>query len=148
MDVWEGGIHVPGFANWPGHIPPKKVMDPVHVIDWLPTLAEIIGQGPGDTELDGVDISPALLGDNLIERRDFYWTWNSNINRWALRNGDWKIVKYGTGEPKDPGDWQLYNLANDPTETTDVAEANQPVRERLHQLFLAQRSKDKTSVEF
>lgn len=56
-----------------------------------------------------------------IETRDLYWIWNSKTNRWALRYGDWKIVKYGTDRPQQPEDWGLYNLADDPMEANNIA---------------------------
>ncbi len=147
-DVWEGGIHVPGFANWPGQIEPKKVSDPVHVVDWLPTLASLVGRESTLPEVDGVDISSLLFENGHTGKRDLYWIWNSNTNRWALRNGDWKIVKYGTDEPEVAADWQLFNLAEDPQETTEISDKNPEKREELHRLFLVQRSRDKKNQGF
>ena len=42
-DAYEGGIRVPGFVHWRGKIPARKVDSPVHVVDWLPTIAGFIG---------------------------------------------------------------------------------------------------------
>jgi len=93
LDVWEGGIHVPGFANWPGRISPKEISAAVHVVDWFPTLAGLIGYEPEHpTELDGVDLSPLLFGNGSIKDRSIYWINNPEINRWALRFGDYKIL--------------------------------------------------------
>lgn len=148
-DVWEGGIHVPGFASWPGKIAPKKVLKPVHVVDWFPTLASLVGQDHSEiSDFDGTDISPLLFGNEKLESRDFYWVWNSRINRWALRQSDWKIVKYGIEEPVKPEDWELYNLRKDPQEETDVSTDYPEVREKLHNAFLSQRAKDKKTVTF
>ena len=70
-----------------------------------------------------------------------YWIWDNNINRWALRYGDWKIVKYGINEP-NLEDWSLYNLKTDPKERNNVAKSNQEKLKELHERFLAQRAKD------
>lgn len=141
-DVWEGGIHVPGIANWPGHIEPKTIDDQVHIIDWFPTLGKLVG-AEVPQNLDGTDLSPLLFADGTLDKRDLYWIWNPKTNRWALRCGDWKIVRYSTEEPKQPGDWELFNLKDDPKEKNNVATAHPEVLERLHGLFLKQRAKDK-----
>jgi len=144
LDVWEGGIHVPAFANWKGKIPSKKVEDPVHIVDWFPTLAKVIGYQPEtNLLLDGVDLTPVLLRDQAIAKRDLYWTWGWQINRWALRSGDWKIVKYGQGEPAKPSQWQLFNLTADPKEANDLAAEKTEILASLHQDFLEQRKKDR-----
>jgi arylsulfatase A-like enzyme/acetyl esterase/lipase len=143
LDVWEGGIHVPGFINWPGKVKAKKVNDPVHIIDWLPTLANLIGhQQANEYKLDGVDLEPILFNDESLKSRDLYWIWNPKTNRWALRYEDWKIVKYGTDQPQKPTDWQLFNLKKDKKETTDLGSKNSKKLSQLHELFLAQRAKD------
>lgn len=146
LDVWEGGIHVPGFANWPGRIEPKRIDQPVHIVDWLPTLAALLGQTPPQADrLDGIDLAPALFGDGRLPDRDLYWTWNTKTNRWAVRYGDWKIVKYGTDEPKAATDWKLFNLASDPKEADDLSKRNPDMLEQMHARFLAHRAKDKDS---
>ncbi|MBL7077899.1 MAG: sulfatase-like hydrolase/transferase [Kiritimatiellae bacterium] len=141
-DVYEGGIHVPGLANWLGRIAPKRVPDRVHIVDWFPTLATLVGYQPTTAiPWDGIDISATLFSDESLPRRDLYWIWNRRTNRWALRHGDWKLVKYGQGEPKS-GEWQLFNLAEDPKEKHDLAARHRELVAGLHQRFLVHRSKD------
>lgn len=142
IDVYEGGIRVPGFIYWKGKIQPKKVDAPVHIIDWFSTLASIVGHKQSKKyNLDGVDLSPILFKNNDIKTRDLYWIWDNNINRWALRYGDWKIVKYGLNEP-NLEDWSLYNLKTDPKERNNVAKSNPEKLKELHERFIAQRAKD------
>jgi arylsulfatase A-like enzyme len=143
QDVWEGGIHVPGFANWPGRIEPRQVTDPVHIIDWFPMLAGLIDYHPEQAiPWDGIDISGTLFSDVPLPKRDLYWIWNRWTNRWALRYGDWKIVNYGTEEPDSADAWQLFNLTDDPKEENDIADQYPEKVSLLHQRFIAQRSKD------
>jgi arylsulfatase A-like enzyme len=145
VDVWEGGIHVPGFANWPGRIEAKEVTDIVHIIDWFPTLANQIGYDlEEDIAWGGVDISCCIFEDESIPDRDLYWVWNSQENRWAVRYGDWKVVKYGKGVPGKT-DWELYDLQNDPKEETNLAGAKPEMVSELHQRFLQHRRLDKRS---
>jgi arylsulfatase A-like enzyme len=144
LDVWEGGIHVPAFANWPGRIASKKIADPVHIIDWFPTLAGLLDYQPREPiSWDGVDLSRVIFADGSLKKRDLYWIWNKRTNRWALRYGEWKIVKYGNQEPQDSKAWQLFNIKNDPKEQNNVADKHPEIVSDLHQRFLKQRSKDR-----
>jgi arylsulfatase A-like enzyme len=143
LDVWEGGIHVPGLIYWKGKTEPKAVDEQVHIIDWFPTLANLIGhEEAANYSLDGVDLAPVLFRNDSLADRDFYWIWGQLTNRWALRYGDWKIVKYGEGEPEKPEDWGLYNLESDPEEKHYVAKQYPEKLKQLHEIFLIQRAKD------
>ncbi len=142
-DVWEGGIHVPGFANFPGRITAGKIILPVHIVDWFPTLAGLINyQAEEPIPWDGLDFSSRLLGERSPVERELYWIWNGNTSRWALRYSDWKVVRYNRGEPSGPQDWQLFNIERDPLEKSNVAEQHPDVVADLHQRFLRQRAKD------
>ncbi|MCG8318993.1 MAG: sulfatase-like hydrolase/transferase [Cytophagales bacterium] len=146
-DVWEGGIHVPGFANWPGTLPPKRISEPLHIIDWFPTLASLINfTQVGQYDLDGVDISPVLFEDKSLESRDLYWIWHTRTNRWALYYEDYKIVKYDLEEPDSPEDWELYHLGEDPMESENLASKHPEKVELLHDMFVKQRKKDKREL--
>jgi arylsulfatase A-like enzyme len=142
LDVWEGGIHVPGFINWPSRIAASEIEDYVHIIDWFPTLAKIVG-ARHDTPIDwdGIDLGPALFDKGSLPDRDLYWIWNSRTDRWALRHHEWKIVKYGRGEPQIR-EWQLFNLKDDPRERKNVAFRHPEQVERMHQRFVLNRNKD------
>jgi arylsulfatase A-like enzyme len=63
--VYEGGVHVPAFANWPGRLPAgTSVNQPLHMTDWHPTLLRLAGAKPAaDVALDGRDLWSALTGD-------------------------------------------------------------------------------------
>lgn len=140
-DVWEGGIHVPAFANWPGRIQPKVVGETVHIVDWLPTLAALTGASV-PAPLDGVDLAAVLFSAGQMAERDLYWLWGGQPNRWALREGDWKVVRHRGPVPARPSDWQLFNLRSDPLEATNVAAEHPETVRRLHGLFLNQHAKD------
>ena len=92
--------------------------------------------------LDGMDLSALLLDKKPLAERKLYWAWGVPIKRWALRHGDWKIVRYATGNPENAKAWQLYNLKEDPKETTDLAAKEPDKLEDMHQLFLKQRAQD------
>ena len=142
LDVWEGGIRVPAFASWPGRLEARELATAVHVVDWFPTLAAVIGHDPEEPiAWDGVDLSALLFEDRPLAPRELYWTWSRRTDRWALRRGPWKLVEYGAAEPAE-GDWQLFDLEADPGEQVDVAAAHPEVTARLHRRFLAQRARD------
>lgn len=142
-DVWEGGIHVPGFASWPGQLMPKSISEATHVVDFLPTLATIIGyDNLHSYDMDGTDLTSILFSNDSLNRRDLYWIWNSEIDRWALRYGDWKIVRYSVEEPVEPSDWQLFNIAQDKEEGSDLSYSYPDTTRILHNMFLIQRDKD------
>ncbi|MEQ8838275.1 MAG: sulfatase-like hydrolase/transferase [Lacipirellulaceae bacterium] len=143
VDVWEGGIHVPAFANWRGRVQPREVADAVHIVDWFPTLCGLLGsEPPTEIEWDGVNILSAILAGEPTPSRDFYWVWGRRTNRWALRFGDWKIVKYGKSAPASESDWQLFHLENDPKESNDVSKGHPEIVKSLHARFLKHRMKD------
>ena len=133
---------MPGFINWPNKIEPSEVKECVHIIDWFPTLANIIGyKTEKRVDWDGLDLSPVLFGKKSLMDRDLYWIWRTKIDRWALRHKEWKIVKYGRGEPK-LREWRLYNIAEDPYEKKDIASKHPKQLMRMHERFVSQRSKD------
>lgn len=143
-DVYEGGMHVPGFAVWPGRIKPRQDDTPVHIVDWYPTLAAMIGHEPSPpVAWDGVDIRAALFGTGDVADRDLYWLWSSSSSRWALRHGRWKIVRYGKGEPRRAEAWQLFDLEADPREKRNVAKERPAVLQAMHARFLQHRARDK-----
>jgi len=152
-DVYEGGMRVPGFVNWKGTIEPKKIDSVRHIIDWLPTIASLIGADPAVPEkqpaLDGIDFSAELLSDEPADDgpREIYALHREKADKWSLGHGDWKIVRYSKTEPTETM-WALYNLANDPKEKTNVAADNPAVVQSLHERFLANRAKDNKEHNF
>jgi arylsulfatase A-like enzyme len=120
-ELYEGGIRVPAFANWPGRLAPRTVDAAVSALDWLPTLAALTGAGvKPDWRCEGADIWPLLTGaSTAAPDRILYW---KTPRDFAVREGDWKLI-----EPRRNGSTQLFNLAADPFETNDLA-AKQPER--------------------
>ena len=114
--LWEGGIRVPWIAAWEGHIPGGRVLDePVIQLDVLPTaLAAAGAEVRPEWQLDGVNLLPLLEGHaEKLEPRTLYWRFGV---QYAVRQGDWKVVK----ALKDMKP-ELYNLADDPGEQTDLS---------------------------
>ena len=112
----EGGVRVPAFVNWPGKLKPGVVTEPLHMVDVMPTILALAGgAGSPGHPMDGRDMwktlaegAPSPTDDVLI---------NVEAYRGAIRKGDWKLIKVALL----PGKTELFNLATDPGETTNVA---------------------------
>jgi arylsulfatase A-like enzyme len=117
--VLEGGIRIPFIVQWKGRLPAGRVYEPpVSALDVLPTcLAAADADAPERVQFDGVDLLPHLSGkDSNPPHTALYWRFG---NQWAIRKGDWKLLKLQMGEPR------LFNLASDVGESKDLA-AEQP----------------------
>ncbi|MCX6895600.1 MAG: arylsulfatase [Verrucomicrobia bacterium] len=121
-DLYEGGIRAPMVAAWPGKIAPGKTTDLLSAFwDVLPTCAELAGQ-PVPAGVDGISFVPTLLGQGTQAQHGYlYWEFHEMGGRVALRQGDWKVVRYNVAKNSD-GPLQLFNLAEDPAEKTDLAD--------------------------
>lgn len=117
-DLYEGGVRVPMLARWPGAIRPGVSSAVWAFWDFLPTAAELAGAAP-PADTDGVSVVPILMGKPQRQERTLYWEFHEGGFSQAVRMGDWKAVRPGKGKPLE-----LYNLAEDPGETNNVAARN------------------------
>ncbi len=129
--TWEGGVRVPFCVQWKGVLPAGTTYtNPVIQLDILPTaIAAAGGQVSPDWKLDGVNLLPYLLGENPGKPHDtLYWRFGAQR---AIRHGDWKLVIANGGSR----DWELYNLADDISESKDVAAQEAAKKAELKQLW-------------
>ena len=115
VTCWEGGLRVVAMARWPGKIESGSVIDePFWSPDLLVACAELGGVPvPQGIVLDGKNPLSLLTKGASSPHESFFFEYRSHA---ALRAGDWKIVRE---DPSNP--WQLYNLANDLSESRDLA---------------------------
>lgn len=119
-DLYEGGVHVPMIAAWPGKVAPGTETALLSAFwDVLPTMAELTHQ-PVPEHADGVSFLPTLLSKNGQENHDYlYWEFHEKKGRVAIRQGKWKGVRYDVAvDPDSP--LELYDLSTDPKEKTNV----------------------------
>ena len=132
---YEGGIREPFLAKLPGVIKAGSTNDtPIHQVDLYPTLLSF-AKATGPKQLDGIDLTPALKGEPLPER-NLYWHFPAYLQGYGLdggsaspffrttpcgviRDGDWKLIQYF-----EDNTLELYNLKDDLSETTNLAEKN------------------------
>ena len=121
---WEGGHRVPGLAWWPGTIPAGKTCEQLGIsLDLMPTmlrLAEV--EVPKGHQLDGLDLTPWLLKEEDLFRRELFWQGPNPNSMMAMRQGDWKLMVGVAGKEKDF--IGLYNLAEDLGEKNNLADKN------------------------
>ena len=137
--LYEGGIRVPAFMNWPGHLKPQKVSAPMIVCDLVPTLAHLAGiEVPAEMNTEGMNIWPAVNGSSVPDNRLFYWRTGGRL---AIRRGDWKLVH--SGKTPDIGKDELFNISDDPYEQHDLAKENPTILDELRKELIQQFSIDK-----
>jgi arylsulfatase A-like enzyme len=123
----EGGIRVPYILRWPAGLPSGEVYErPISTLDVYPTFcaaAEI--EIPEETNLDGVNLLPYLRGEkDEAPHEKLYWFQN---DLGAVRYGNWKLLIERRNQPP-----ALYDLKNDPAESTDLSEENPELFARLY----------------
>jgi len=124
-NTYEGGVHVPFVAKWPGRIPAGMVYtNPVISLDIFATAANLAGAAlPSDRTMDSVDLMPYILGEtNGIPHERLYWRHGGGEN-WAIREGSWKWVD----NPTNPGPFLVQLAADGTGEFTDLS-SNDPAR--------------------
>ena len=121
---YEGGIRTPFIVSWPAKLKGGTRCEvPVIALDILPTALAAAGiAAPADRPFDGRDLLPAVTGQAQSLHPHLFWSEGGSTGEWAVRSGNWKLV---TG----PGRSELFDLANDPAEQTDLA-AKHPERVR------------------
>ena len=114
----EGGLHVPFIIAGPG-IAPGRVDARAFVTDVTPTLLERAGVPLDAPAIDGVSMNPLLSGQAAFVRDQNTPLGVEVSGHSALYRGDYKLVR--TPPPLGDSSWRLYNITQDPGETTDLA---------------------------
>lgn len=116
----EGGSHTPFIAYWPGVVEPNSIThQPGHVVDMAPTFLDLLGEAYPDSinghatiPLHGQSLLPIFQGAQRTEPEYFI----SGLDKFRMfRSGTYKIVRL------NGGDWELYNIREDPSETENLA---------------------------
>jgi len=134
--AYEGGVRVPAIVRWPGVTTPGVVLeDPMWSADGYPTARAAAGLDARPTQhVDGLALTPALSG-GALPKRALYWHYPHYGNQGAapcgaVRWGDWKLVEWFEDDRLE-----LFDLAADEGETTDLAAAHPERAAQLHGLL-------------
>lgn len=127
--VYEGGLRTPLIIRYPGRLASSVISEPVVLGDLCPTICAL-AKVPAPATLDFQDISPLLFDSKPpvdAKPRALFWHQPHYMNQGGkpagvVREGDWKLI-----EQYEDGSLELYNLAKDPSEKTDLAAA-EPAR--------------------
>ncbi|MFO7823328.1 MAG: sulfatase [Cyclobacterium sp.] len=146
---YEGGIRIPLVIRWPGKIPSGTTSDvPVTHMDFYPTIRSIIEpEQVGEEKWDGMDLAPLFKQESLAER-PLFWHFPVYLQAYnpkedggrdplfrtrpgsVVRKGKWKLHHYF-----EEDDFELYNLEEDPGETTNLAENQPAIRDQLIEML-------------
>lgn len=146
-DVWEGGFKVPFLVRWPGRAPAGSVCDDmISVADILATTAAIVGEklpAAAVAAEDSHNVLPAFTGaKDAAPTRDHMFI-HSADGVFAIRKGPWKWIEGVPVSDIKPGVRKsrasqfkpmLYNVKEDPAETTDVSGQHPEVVKELSAL--------------
>jgi len=147
--LYEGGIRVPLAIRWTGRIAPGRAeKTPVIGSDLYPTLLEFAGAAPPAHTLDGISLMPLLEASGPVERRSLFWHFPAYLEMpkgfpgpWrttpagAVRHGSYKLIEFF-----EDGSLELYNLADDLGETTNLAAQEPELTRDLHTRLQAWRT--------
>ena len=116
---YEGGIRVPTIVSWLNKVPAGTIVDtPIITMDWIPTILDFLGDN--SEAGDGVSLKPLLLEEDSVAPRDLFWHFphyrTPDVLPYSIvRSGDYKLIYYFDGDGVE-----LYDLANDPKEQTNL----------------------------
>jgi arylsulfatase A len=152
---WEGGIRVPGMFVWPSVIKSDVVSStPAGLVDVLPTVCGLLGLKKPGRHLDGTDLTPILTGKSQgwERKQPLFWHLQRSRPIVAMRDGDYSLVAEPDYElsknnmfqeswiPKIRSggyrNYQMFNLADDPQQTTDIAAKNPELLKQLKSKLL------------
>ncbi|HUX59037.1 MAG TPA: sulfatase [Bacteroidales bacterium] len=129
---YEGGIRIPMIVSWQGKINAGSTCDlPISTVDILPTVCALAKTPLPKNKIDGRDISPALREEKIREV-PLYWHFphyrGADVFPYSIiRDDDWKLIKRYEGTT-----FELYNLKNDLSEETDLANENPEMVKKLN----------------
>lgn len=140
-DLYEGGIRVPFIVSCPSFIKPgSKSSHPCAFWDLAPTFAQLAGvniNGNTDAsvqfETDGLSLVDLWSGKKARQHDYFYWEFHEQGGRQAVRMGDWKGIRQQA--KSDSPTFELYNLADDPSETRDLASEYPDIVRKIEEIM-------------
>lgn len=142
FSLFEAGTRVPAIISWPKGIKGNQVRDQfASNIDWYPTLAEYCGIKLPNRKLDGKTLTGIIKDKNApAQHQVFYWRQGGTKDKpqWAVRKGDWKLLRYpmfAEAKELDGQGFFLANLKKDISEKRNFAKENPAIVQELKNLY-------------
>ena len=145
-----GGVCSPFIVYYPNKIKPKITSYPGHFIDIMPTIIDLSGSkypkkynGKSIPNMEGESLLPVLFGDKKTRSNPIFWNYQ---NGKAVRTNNFRLVwesnttlnkqeEYSEGPDNKEGEWKLYDMRNDKTETVDVSQFKSKDYESLKKIY-------------
>ena len=153
---YEGGMRVPFIASWAKPDAESKIQarlpipagsiqsQSANVTDLFPTILDLVGsQAPDNHPVDGSTMQTLLTGmTDTARKEEFLMHYPHSPHRsdyfTSYRNSDWKVIyHYFPSKASEDSHYQLYNLADDPFESTNLATSKPDQLRRLMQGLIA-----------
>ncbi|REJ97749.1 MAG: DUF4976 domain-containing protein [Planctomycetota bacterium] len=136
-NLFDQALRVPTVVRWPAAIEPGAVVEQtVSNLDWYPTLLEIAGvELPAEITVRGESIVPLLKGEPVEWDNSLYAEYSmrhgATVDMRAWRTPEWKLMIDFAHE----GRRELYHLADDPAESQNLIDSDDPEASRIKQEF-------------
>jgi arylsulfatase A len=134
--LYEGGVRAPTIVRWPDHVKPGSSDFISGFEDWLPTLLEVAAaEVPAPDRTDTISLVPLVTTGAQSQRPFFYQEFPGYGGQQSIRMGDWKAVrqKMSQGGLRT----ELYHVARDVSESTDLAMRNPNLVEQMEREMVA-----------
>jgi len=121
-EKYEGGVRIPFLLRWPGQVPAGHVNDTsiLSGLDWLPTLCALTGTAYEPAQFEGLNVADIWRGSDRNPTRALFWRAGGE----AVLLEPWKLHLTRQGP-------ELYNLDDDPRETTNIARSHPEITQQL-----------------
>ncbi len=124
----EGGVRVPAFLEWPDAIPVHRIVEmPCSTSDYFPTVLDLLDEEieNGSRPIDGISLMPLIEGRMDSRTKPIAF---QSAEQLSLVDNRYKLYSADGG-----GTWELYDLIQDPGETTDILPDQREVVSRMKQ---------------
>lgn len=130
--VYEGGLRVPAIMEWPAVIKPRITEYPACTMDLFPTVADVLDLNEKIfvKPLDGISLKPLLSAELPRRSKPIRFRF---LSKAALVDNQYKLLTTNLAK----GEFQLYDLQDDPGETRDLSSQNRDLFERMKEDLLA-----------
>ncbi|GAB5405041.1 MAG: sulfatase-like hydrolase/transferase [Aureliella sp.] len=142
--LYEGGLRVPGIVHWPARFTSRRVeKHPAGAVDILPTLADLLDlKVDASRPIDGISLVPVLDGQSSLRPQPMCFHYQGNT---AVIDNDMKLIKFVSRKGTER--YELFDLGNDRSEESDLADMTTAAKARLISVMDAFETSMKLSIE-